>query len=147
RPTVTDVISFANTDAETRRQGDNEILFESLSLSPLPLVSLCIEQEDLLRKAAAVERRSTHPLARAIVLAAEQRGLDSPLATGFQSRGGRGATALVDGQVVAIGNRAMFEDHLVPAELESAMGDLERSGRTAMLVSCDSVIRGVIAVA
>jgi len=53
----------------------------------------------------------------------------------------------VDGQVVAIGNRAMFEDLLVPAELESAMGELERSGRTAMLVSCDSVIRGVIAVA
>jgi Cd2+/Zn2+-exporting ATPase len=101
----------------------------------------------ILQLAAAVERRSTHPLARAIVLAAEQRGLDIPPATSFQSRGGRGATALVDGQVVAIGNRAMFEDLPLPAELEATMHELEQSGRTAMLVSRDGAIYGVIAVA
>ncbi|MEO7913513.1 MAG: heavy metal translocating P-type ATPase [Roseiflexaceae bacterium] len=104
-------------------------------------------QFSMLALAAAVERRSTHPLARAIVLAAEQRGLDIPPATSFQSRGGRGATALVDGQLVAIGNRAMFEDLSLPAELEATMRELEQSGRTAMLLSCDSVLRGVIAVA
>jgi Cd2+/Zn2+-exporting ATPase len=81
------------------------------------------------------------------VLAAEQRGLDIPLATGFQSRGGRGATALVEGQMVAIGNRAMFEELALPAELEATMRELEQSGRTAMLVSCDSMLYGVIAVA
>ena len=121
--------------------------FDNLSLSPCLPVSLSIEQESLIRKAAAVERRSTHPLARAIVLAAEQHGLDIPPATSFQSRGGRGATALVDGQVVAIGNRAMFEDLPLPAELEATMHELEQSGRTAMLVSRDGAICGVIAVA
>jgi len=93
RPTVTDIIPFTSDKAETRRQRDKEITFDNLSQSPLLPVSLSIEQESLMRKAAAVERRSTHPLARAIVLAAEQRGLDIPPATDYQSRGGRGATA------------------------------------------------------
>jgi Cd2+/Zn2+-exporting ATPase len=126
RPVVTDVIENEKWRIENNL-GDNQF--------------------SILQLAAAVERRSTHPLARAIVLAAEQRGLDIPSATEFQSRGGRGASALVNGQVVAIGNRAMFEDLAIPAELESATHDLERSGRTAMLISSDGTISGVIAVA
>jgi Cd2+/Zn2+-exporting ATPase len=132
RPVVTDVLAIGDGGWGTR---------EAFSPSPQFLVP------NLLQLAAAVERRSTHPLARAIVLAAEQRGLDIPPATGFQSRGGRGATALVDGQVVAIGNRAMFEDLPLPAELAATMHELEQSGRTAMLVGCDGAICGVIAVA
>jgi Zn2+/Cd2+-exporting ATPase len=133
RPVVTDIIENEKLKIEN---GAIKSQFSILN-----------SQFSILNLAAAVERRSAHPLARAIVLAAEQRGLDIPAATGFQSRGGRGATALVDGQVVTIGNRAMFADMPLPAELEATMRDLERSGRTAMLVSCDGVIRGVIAVA
>jgi len=128
RPVVTDVVE------------NEELNIEKPS-------SMFNSQFSILQLAAAVERRSTHPLARAIVLAAEQRGLDIPLATSFQSRGGRGATALVDGQLVAIGNRAMFENLPLSVELEATMRELEQSGRTAMLVGCDGVIRGVIAVA
>jgi Cd2+/Zn2+-exporting ATPase len=103
--------------------------------------------DNLLQLAAAVERRSSHPLARAIVAAAELRGLGIPSASDFQSRGGRGAMALVDGQLVAIGNRAMFEDVDLSPELETTLDELEQSGRTAMLIGCDGIIRGVIAAA
>jgi Cd2+/Zn2+-exporting ATPase len=133
RPVVTDVIE----NEELRIENDPSSTQFSILNS----------QFSILQLAAAVEHRSTHPLARAIVLAAEQRGLDIPPATGFQSRGGRGATALVDGQLVAIGNRAMFEDQQLPIELEATMHELEQAGRTAMLVSCAGVIHGIIAVA
>jgi Zn2+/Cd2+-exporting ATPase len=133
RPVVTDVGAIVDCRLQIADYSDQSTIYNL--------------QSTILRLAAAVERRSTHPLARAIVLAAEQRGLDIPPAIGFQSRGGRGATALVDGQVVAIGNRAMFEDLPLPAELAATMHELEQSGRTAMLVGCDAVICGVIAVA
>jgi Zn2+/Cd2+-exporting ATPase len=133
QPVVTDIIE------------NEELRIENSTLESQ--FSILNSQFSILQLAAAAERRSAHPLARAIVLAAEQRGLDIPAATDFQSRGGRGATALVNGQLVAIGNRAMFADMPLPAELEATMRDLERSGRTAMLLSCDGVIRGVIAVA
>jgi len=132
RPVVTDVLGTGDWGLGTGEEVSPN------PQSPIP---------NLLRLAAAVEHRSTHPLARAIVLAAEQRGLDIPPATSFQSRGGRGASARVDGQLVTIGNRAMFKEVPLPAELEATMRELELSGRTAMLVSCDDVIRGVIAVA
>ncbi|MBK9712176.1 MAG: heavy metal translocating P-type ATPase [Kouleothrix sp.] len=104
-------------------------------------------QSEILRLAAAVERRSTHPLARAIVAAAEQRGLPIPDAADFQSRGGRGASATVEGRTVTIGNRAMFEGAALPADLESSLQALEQAGRTAMLVGYDGVPRGAIAAA
>jgi Zn2+/Cd2+-exporting ATPase len=133
KPVVTDIIE--NKQLKIENESSNE---------QFPILN---SQFSILRLAAAVERRSTHPLARAIVQAAEQRGLHIPPATGFQARGGRGATALVDGQVVAIGNRAMFADRPLPAEFDAAMRGLEQSGRTAMLVSCADLICGVIGVA
>jgi Zn2+/Cd2+-exporting ATPase len=142
RPVVTDVLEIENAKLKI----ENVSIDAQFSIFNSQF-SIPNSQFSILQLAAAVERRSAHPLARAIVLAAEQRGLDIPAATDFQSRGGRGATALVDGQMVAIGNRAMFADMPLPAELEATMHDLERSGRTAMLVSCNGVIHGVIAVA
>jgi len=61
-------------------------------------------REDVLRLAAAVERSSEHPLARAIVAAAP----DGPAAPGFEARPGLGALATLDGREVVVGNRAFF---------------------------------------
>ena len=109
--------------------------------------SIYNSQFSILQLAAAVERRSTHPLARAIVAEAERRGLSIPPASSFQSHGGRGAAALVDGRLVAVGNRAMFADLVLAPELEATLRELERAGRTPMLVGCDGAIRGLIAAA
>jgi Cd2+/Zn2+-exporting ATPase len=133
RPVVTDIGVIADGRLQIADSGDQSTIYNL--------------QSTILQLAAAVERRSAHPLARAIVLAAERHGLDIPPATDYHSRGGRGASALVEGQVVAIGNRAMFEDLVLPADLEARMSDLELSGRTAVLVSRDGVLAGLIGVA
>jgi Cd2+/Zn2+-exporting ATPase len=132
KPVVTDTIAIGDWGSGIGRESNPS------PQSPVP---------DLLQLAAAVERRSTHPLARAIVAAAEQRGLAIPAATDFQARPGRGATAVVGGQLVAIGNRAMFADQPMSPEIADALEQLERSGRTAMLISRDGELCGLIAVA
>src|SRR6266542_3294884 len=141
RPIVTDIIAIADCRPV--------LPFETLrnrSVEGLQIAD-CDDQSTILRLAAAVECRSTHPLARAIVAAAEDRGLDIPTATEFQSRGGRGASAIVDGELIAIGNRAMFGELALAPELVAQIAELEQAGRTAMLVGRDRVISGIIAVA
>jgi Cd2+/Zn2+-exporting ATPase len=111
---------------------------------------IAFEQQDssiLLQLAAAVERRSTHPLARAIVQAAEERGLPIPRAADFRSIAGHGANATVDGRTVTIGNRAMFAADPLPPEVEAAIDALERSGHTAMLLAYDGAIQGLLGAA
>lgn len=67
-------------------------------------------REELLALAAAVESDSEHPVARAIVKAANQRGLDIPQATGFTSMTGRGVRAAVDGRTLQVGGPALLKE-------------------------------------
>jgi len=135
RPVVTDVIQIENAELRIA------------NISSGKQSSILNSQFSILQLAAAVERRSPHPLARAIVAAAEERGLVVPPAAEFQSRGGRGASALVDGHLIAIGNRAMFGESALVPELAAQLAELEQAGRTAMLVGRDGAISGIIAVA
>ncbi len=87
---------------------------------------------EVIRLAAAVERLSEHPLARAIAAAAP----DAPAAEGFESRPGQGASARVNGIVTAVGNRAFLRSIGVAAgPLEAALEAAAVSGRTAVLVA------------
>ena len=89
----------------------------------------------VLRLAVAAERNSEHPLGRAIVDGAEDRGVDVPAPTDFESVPGRGVTATVEGATVLVGNRRLLADHGIDAApAESAMRRLEAEGKTAMLV-------------
>ena len=67
-------------------------------------------EADLLWLAASLERASEHPLAGAIVAAAEERGLQLAEATGFDSITGKGVRGAVDGRAVALGNQRLLED-------------------------------------
>jgi Cu2+-exporting ATPase len=69
-----------------------------------------VSREDLLALAAAVESDSEHPVARAIVRAAREQGLEIPQATGFTSMTGRGVRATVDGRNVAVGGPALLRE-------------------------------------
>lgn len=73
------------------------------------LHSSAFAEADILRWAAAVERNSTHPLARAVVAFAEEQQTSRVESADVQVRPGEGVTALVDGHTVAIGNAAMFQ--------------------------------------
>jgi copper-transporting P-type ATPase V len=106
-------------------------------------------RQDVLRMAAAVEFNSEHPVARAIVLAAEQDDLDLPATTGFTNLPGSGVVADVDGTRVLVGRASlMAEEGLsVPSELTEALDRLETAGHTAVLAGWDGVARGVLSVA
>jgi P-type Cu2+ transporter len=68
-----------------------------------------LEAEDALRLAAAVERDSEHPIARALLLSAEERGLPVPEARGFEAEAGRGVRASVEGRALRVGGPALLD--------------------------------------
>jgi Cd2+/Zn2+-exporting ATPase len=113
------------------------------------------DEEALLAMAAAVEMKSEHPLAQAVVTAAEQRGLTLPEAQDFQATTGKGVRARVNGRVLHIGNRRYFEafssENLAPAT--AIVERLEAEGKTSVLIAQtddhdhDALILGVIAFA
>jgi Cu2+-exporting ATPase len=104
------------------------------------------DEEDILRQAAAVEADSEHPLARAIVESARRRGLDVPLASGFEGLAGRGARASVgERQVVVGGPRLLAEIGAVPADEQTATAEAwARDGRTVLYVVIDNSVTGLI---
>lgn len=108
-----------------------------------------ISETDLLRLAATVEERSEHPLARAIVQAAQDRGIRLAESTGFHALPGRGVEAYVDENRILIGNERLFSSFSVeiPEGLRVAIYELETQGQTAMLVRSDDRWMGILAVA
>ncbi|MCE6970848.1 heavy metal translocating P-type ATPase [Cereibacter sphaeroides] len=100
----------------------------------------------LLRLAAAVEARSEHPLAGAILRAAEERQIALPEAEGFASTPGHGAEARVEGRSVRVGNARMMEG-LDPGALAEVATKFEARGRTPVWVAVDGRIAGLLAVA
>jgi len=106
------------------------------------------DEAELLRLAASLERGSEHPLAAAIVAAAEERGLTLSNASDFDSPVGKGVVGSVDGRRVVLGNsRIMQEEGIDIAPLEAAAGELRQDGATAIYMAVDGKPAGVIAIA
>ena len=92
-----------------------------------------IDEGEMLALVAAVERESEHPLARAVVLAAEARGAAAMRAEDFDSVPGHGAIATVDGRRVAVGNRRLMEREKIDlGSLADRRQQLAENGRTAV---------------
>lgn len=107
-----------------------------------------LTQNALLTLGAAVEQRSEHPLAAAIVNAAKEKNLGLPELQDFQSITGKGVSAVVDGKKLLLGNRALMAGAKVSfGGHENKVEALEHQGKTAMLVGIDGVFAGIIAVA
>ncbi|MFE1962118.1 heavy metal translocating P-type ATPase [Streptomyces sp. NPDC059479] len=109
-----------------------------------------LTEDELLSLAAAAEHPSEHPLARAVVDAARERGLGIPDATDFTSAPGIGVTAVVDGRKVAVGAPArLLEDTTDPdtTGVGVIIAELEKGGRTAVLVLRDGAPVGVLGIA
>ncbi|MDW8145780.1 MAG: heavy metal translocating P-type ATPase [Roseiflexaceae bacterium] len=114
---------------------------------PIPddmLGPLSPDQRRLLALAAAVERPSEHPLARAIVRGADERGLPTPVATGFESLTGAGATATINGCRLTIGRPSLFD--LTP-EVAAQISAQQELGRTVVALGCERTVWGIIAIA
>jgi Cu+-exporting ATPase len=103
--------------------------------------------DEALRLAASLERGSEHPLAAAILGAAEEKGLALEPATDFASRPGRGVTGRVGDRAVALGNPALLDELGVgPGALEKPASDQRAEGRTAVVLVVDGRARALLAV-
>ncbi|KGX85758.1 heavy metal translocating P-type ATPase [Pontibacillus litoralis] len=96
----------------------------------------------------AAERGSEHPLAQAIVTYVKEEGYDLQEATDFEAIPGHGIQATVDGRTLLIGTRTLLQQHDVEySKYDAQMTTWEEQGKTAMLISIDSQVAGIIAVA
>ncbi|TQJ47033.1 heavy metal translocating P-type ATPase [Streptomyces sp. NBC_00080] len=112
-----------------------------------PLPASRFSDDALLALAAAAERPSEHPLARAVVDAAHARRLALPPAEDFTSAPGRGITATVDGHKVEVGSPARLLNGDTDHPGAAVVAQLEDDGRTAVLVEIDGILVGALGVA
>ncbi len=107
-----------------------------------------LDEAAALRLIAGVERASQHPLADAVVRAAEGRGLVVPMVEGFNSVTGAGAHGVVDGHVVVVGTAALLADWSVPTvPLNADAERLAAAGRTAVFAAVDGQLVALLGVA
>ncbi|HMA16982.1 MAG TPA: copper-translocating P-type ATPase, partial [Thermoanaerobaculia bacterium] len=105
-------------------------------------------EEDGIALAAGLERGSEHPLAAAVVRAAEEKGLGIPAAERFESLTGRGVTGRVAGRNVVLGNLRLFEDQRIAlGSLAQRAEDLRREGQTVMFLAVDGKPAAILGVA
>ncbi len=106
------------------------------------------DEQTLLALAAGLEGASEHPLARAVVAAARERGIRPTAAEGFQAVPGKGAMGIVGGRAIALGNAAMMAGMGIdPSPLAPRADALAGRGRTTIYVTVDGALAGLLAVA
>ncbi len=124
------------------------VLTDIITTTGIPAHGKVLAENRLLSITAAAEKLSEHPLADAIVAGAAGRSLELPVAEQFQAVPGRGISAVVDGMAVQVGTRRMMEESgAETGQWTPLMKQLEQEGKTAMLVSVNGGIAGIVAVA
>ena len=107
-----------------------------------------MDEADLLRLAASLERGSEHPLAEAIVAGAEDRGVALSRAEGFEAVTGKGVKGLVEGKTVALGNARLLADLGLGGGDAGEMANRRRDrGETVMFVVVEGRLAGLVSVA
>jgi Cu+-exporting ATPase len=106
-------------------------------------------QDEILRLAAAVEIGSEHLLGEAIVRATKHQMLDIPKVNNFESIPGQGIRGEINSDLIMLGNRRLFgqQGYTLSSDVESSLTQLESEGKTAMLVGCNDILIGIVAVA
>ncbi len=103
---------------------------------------------EVLRYAAMAEKDSEHPLGEAIVKGAKDRKIEVPTVSSFEAIPGHGIKAVFEGKTILLGNRRLMEKNgMVVKAKEKVLKKLETEGKTAMMLSVDQEISGIIAVA
>jgi P-type Cu+ transporter len=106
-----------------------------------------VDELQVLRVAAALERPSEHPLASAILSAAKERNVPVVETKEFRSITGRGITGIIDGRHAALGNRGLMSElGIDTTALESCAQALEADGQTVVFAAFDGKVAGIVAV-
>ncbi|MBO5069828.1 MAG: heavy metal translocating P-type ATPase, partial [Roseburia sp.] len=105
-------------------------------------------ETELLAIAYTLEKKSEHPLARAITKRAEQDGLSADEAENFQALPGNGIRAMLNGMALYGGNYKFISEQIqVTDEINAMSEQLSEEGKTPLLFACDGKLMGIIAVA
>ncbi|MEW6326112.1 MAG: cation-translocating P-type ATPase [Thermodesulfobacteriota bacterium] len=134
------VIAFDKTGTVTHGQPE---VTDVIALNTL------MSEDELLSLAGAIESRSGHPLAQAVVRAAQVKGLSLPTLTDVESLAGRGLRSSMNGQPIIVGNRKLMDEAevTIPADAQQKIETLQSEGKTIMLVARNNQLSGIIAVA
>ena len=105
-------------------------------------------EEELLRTAYSLEKKSEHPLAKAILKYCDEKAVSAVEVSGFKAVAGNGLTANAEGSVFTGGNLAFIsEQAAVPEEMKAAAEELSAQGKTPLFFAKDGKLTGIIAVA
>ena len=103
---------------------------------------------DVRSLAASLASRSDHPVSRALIEAAKRDGVALRVVEGFEALPGRGTKGIIDGKLYYLGNhRLIHEQGRCSAELETRLSDLEKQGKTVILLTDEQSVHGLFAVA
>ena len=103
---------------------------------------------DLLQLIASAAQHSEHPLAQAILEAAEEEGLDLLPVSHFKAVIGRGLSAQVEGRQLLVGNESLMKEKSIDSSaFQEQLLELSQDGKTAMFVAVDGQLAGILAVA
>ncbi|SLN65753.1 heavy metal translocating P-type ATPase [Roseisalinus antarcticus] len=103
-------------------------------------------EDDLMSLAAGVENGASHPLGQAICVEAERRGVHAAAATGGRALPGKGAEASIDGVIVSVGSPRLANARgALTDDLRTRAAALEAEGKTVVIVLCEDVPQGLIA--
>jgi len=139
---------------ETLEKVDTVVIDKTGTLTEgRPKLTECVaaapfSEQDVLRLAGAIERQSEHPLARAIVAGAQERRIELPDVTEFDSVTGGGIRGTTEGKQVLVGNLALLTEHKATVEPSHARhaDQLRSQGSTVMFVAVDGRFAGLLAV-
>ncbi|KKZ98699.1 heavy metal translocating P-type ATPase [Bacillus wiedmannii] len=105
-------------------------------------------EEEILRLVGAAEKNSEHPLAEAIVEGIKEKKIDIPSSETFEAIPGFGIESVVEGKQLLIGTRRLMKKFDIDIEeVSKSMEELEREGKTAMLIAINKEYAGIVAVA
>ena len=146
-------ILFRNGEALERAGNLTTIVLDktgTLTEGKLTLTDILTDKDvsELLKLSAAAELGSEHPIGKAVVQAAKDRGLDITTPSQFKAITGHGITAQVGENRVVIGNLPLIQQHNIPTEaFEEAAERLQTEAKTVLWVAVDGRIEGLLAVA
>lgn len=105
-------------------------------------------EEEILRLVGAAEKKSEHPLAEAIVEGIKEKKIDIPSSETFEAIPGFGIESVVEGKQLLIGTRRLMKKFNIDIEeVSKSMEELEREGKTPMLIAINKEYAGIVAVA
>ena len=146
-------ILFRNGEALERAGDLTTIVLDktgTLTEGKLTLTDILTDEgeSELLQLSAAAERGSEHPIGKAVVRAAEERGLNIATPSAFKAVTGHGITAQVAKNSVVIGNLSLMQQHKIPTRrFEEDAERLQTEAKTVLWVAVDGRVVGLVAVA